>query len=595
MKDKKSVFCIALVVLLVSTPLLVYQTAAEELDYQNITVQEAKNLIEESPNTMILDVRNSSEFAFGHLYNATSLPVHVMNVSFNLQTQTQTINGTTAPVLPIDSRVLELQQHINDTVIVYCLGGSRSPLAAQMLVDNNFTNVYNVIGGITSWLNAGYPISTSYHHITVDYDEQNRTIVDIDPLLLYQNCVSCQDSSRPCGTTPKPNVNSTVLEQYENRTVVLVQSEFNGTYLEYTTDRTILWSQGDTTELYNRTTTFNTITTIKEGISTQTITLYLNVAHEDYTLSISTILMPLDAQTYNASLTVVDFIPNGKTEKITLEDIRFNNSVTLSELYQDLSRVTEKLAENYAEEEDESLTIFAERYYIIADELTLLSERVQEEIPQYDYTIIHNSAIIIDDWFHCAICQFAFQVAIQGGCAAIAACTVGWGYVICMAIFNTPDQWGLGTSYVCENILDCWNSGQLDYNYITWTDEYEYNADVNNHEYIRGNSINGFRAQLWCPNAPAMGQIIGTFDEEYVHGLISLYGWSADGYYSHLYVYVSNDASNWKYVSDQYISGGTIQWMDCGYEEECFKYICIVGYNSGFSVNLYLDCCRVTP
>ena len=43
-------------------------------------------------------------------------------------------------------------------IILYCLGGSRSTTAANTLVEHNFEGViYNMIGGINTWIAAGYP------------------------------------------------------------------------------------------------------------------------------------------------------------------------------------------------------------------------------------------------------------------------------------------------------------------------------------------------------------------------------------------------------------------------------------------------------
>jgi rhodanese-related sulfurtransferase len=47
----------------------------------------------------------------------------------------------------------------NKEVIIYCFSGGRSASAAQYLIDNNFNGtVYNMVGGITSWKDEGYPI-----------------------------------------------------------------------------------------------------------------------------------------------------------------------------------------------------------------------------------------------------------------------------------------------------------------------------------------------------------------------------------------------------------------------------------------------------
>ncbi|MGB5912598.1 MAG: rhodanese-like domain-containing protein [Promethearchaeia archaeon] len=88
------------------------------------------------PNLLILDVRAQSEYDESHLYNATLIPHD-----------------------EIDSRISELEPYKNTEILVYCRSGSRSAIASQNLDSNhNFTKIYNMLGGITDWIIAGYPV-----------------------------------------------------------------------------------------------------------------------------------------------------------------------------------------------------------------------------------------------------------------------------------------------------------------------------------------------------------------------------------------------------------------------------------------------------
>ncbi|MFX1588226.1 MAG: rhodanese-like domain-containing protein, partial [Promethearchaeota archaeon] len=88
------------------------------------------------PNLLILDVRSQSEYDESHLYNATLIPHD-----------------------EIDSRISELESYKNTEIIVYCKSGSRSEMASQNLAStHNFTKIYNMLGGITEWIIAGYPV-----------------------------------------------------------------------------------------------------------------------------------------------------------------------------------------------------------------------------------------------------------------------------------------------------------------------------------------------------------------------------------------------------------------------------------------------------
>jgi rhodanese-related sulfurtransferase len=45
--------------------------------------------------------------------------------------------------------------------LVYCRTGHRSNTASAMLVNAGYSQVYNMVGGITSWIDAGYPVVSS--------------------------------------------------------------------------------------------------------------------------------------------------------------------------------------------------------------------------------------------------------------------------------------------------------------------------------------------------------------------------------------------------------------------------------------------------
>ncbi|WP_397538270.1 sulfurtransferase TusA family protein [Rummeliibacillus pycnus] len=75
---------------------------------------------------LILDVREEAEYAFGHIEGAVSIPMG-----------------------DLDARMDELDQ--SKEIYVICRTGKRSGLAASKLVKAGFTNVYNVLPGMTSW------------------------------------------------------------------------------------------------------------------------------------------------------------------------------------------------------------------------------------------------------------------------------------------------------------------------------------------------------------------------------------------------------------------------------------------------------------
>jgi len=102
-------------------------------EYADVTVAEAKALIEGKPDMVILDVRTPSEFDDGHIEGAINIPVDYLA-----------------------ERLDELSK--DDELLVYCRTGNRSARAVEILDDNGFTKIFHMDAGITGWLDAGYPV-----------------------------------------------------------------------------------------------------------------------------------------------------------------------------------------------------------------------------------------------------------------------------------------------------------------------------------------------------------------------------------------------------------------------------------------------------
>ena len=96
--------------------------------YQQITAEEAKSMMEEQPDAVILDVREQDEYDAGHIPGAVLLSVGTID------------EETAASAIPE-----------NDTVVlVYCRSGNRSKTASQALADLGYTQIYE-FGGIKDW------------------------------------------------------------------------------------------------------------------------------------------------------------------------------------------------------------------------------------------------------------------------------------------------------------------------------------------------------------------------------------------------------------------------------------------------------------
>ena len=95
--------------------------------YQKISQEKAKEMMD-TQEVLVLDVREQSEYAGGHIPGAVLLPVGTID------------EDTAAAVIP----------EKDTTVLVYCRSGSRSKRAAKALADLGYTGIYE-FGGIMSW------------------------------------------------------------------------------------------------------------------------------------------------------------------------------------------------------------------------------------------------------------------------------------------------------------------------------------------------------------------------------------------------------------------------------------------------------------
>lgn len=92
---------------------------------------------------LVVDVREPAEFAQGHLPGAVNLPRGVLEFQIRAH---PAVAGRTA-----GSSALPL--------LLYCLTGGRSALAADSLGQLGFEDVRSLAGGLQAWRNAGLPVS----------------------------------------------------------------------------------------------------------------------------------------------------------------------------------------------------------------------------------------------------------------------------------------------------------------------------------------------------------------------------------------------------------------------------------------------------
>ena len=108
------------------------KTRVKELDFR-----EVKRRLDAGESFTLVDVREDSEWARGHLPGAIHLGKGVIERD-------------------IESSVPDKSA----TLVLYCGGGFRSALAAENLQRMGYTNVLSMDGGIRDWRAKGYPLTT---------------------------------------------------------------------------------------------------------------------------------------------------------------------------------------------------------------------------------------------------------------------------------------------------------------------------------------------------------------------------------------------------------------------------------------------------
>lgn len=99
----------------------------------DISISELEPLV--ASGSLVIDVRETDEYVSGHVPNAISVPLSV------------------------------LQDHIDEfrhdgTVFVICQSGGRSMRACQFLADHDINNLVNVAGGTSGWIASGHAVVT---------------------------------------------------------------------------------------------------------------------------------------------------------------------------------------------------------------------------------------------------------------------------------------------------------------------------------------------------------------------------------------------------------------------------------------------------
>lgn len=98
---------------------------------KEVTVQETIQILNEHPETVVVDCREPNESALATIAGAVVIPRGVLEQNIE--------------------RVANREQK----VIIYCAGGNRSALAADTLREMGYQDVATMAGGFRAWIDAG--------------------------------------------------------------------------------------------------------------------------------------------------------------------------------------------------------------------------------------------------------------------------------------------------------------------------------------------------------------------------------------------------------------------------------------------------------
>lgn len=126
-KNKKMIIILA-VIIVIGIGIFIFKNNHEpNIQYVKISAREAKEIIDNKSNIIIIDVRREDEYQTGHIEDAICIPNEV-------------ISNQAESLLP------DKEQEI----LVYCRSGNRSSQAVNKLLDLGYTNVKD-FGGIIDW------------------------------------------------------------------------------------------------------------------------------------------------------------------------------------------------------------------------------------------------------------------------------------------------------------------------------------------------------------------------------------------------------------------------------------------------------------
>jgi rhodanese-related sulfurtransferase len=104
----------------------------------SVTVEEIKEISESDKDIFVIDVRTKPEYDNGHL-SFTDMQITYDSLEYYLE---------------------KLPENKEMEIYCFCRSGRRSGIATDYLLSVGYKNVFNIVGGIIAWKDAGFEIVT---------------------------------------------------------------------------------------------------------------------------------------------------------------------------------------------------------------------------------------------------------------------------------------------------------------------------------------------------------------------------------------------------------------------------------------------------
>ena len=134
--NRKKLLVLTLGIIIAVSAVMIYYTQIQltstKISYGDVTVEEAKSLIESDSSLIILDVRTREEYDSGHIEGTILIPVS-----------------------ELEDRLDEISKE--EELLIYCRTGNRSSNSVNILKANGYTKIFHMNDGIIAWIQAGYP------------------------------------------------------------------------------------------------------------------------------------------------------------------------------------------------------------------------------------------------------------------------------------------------------------------------------------------------------------------------------------------------------------------------------------------------------